>query len=100
MAVFLVLVGATAALRVLGLVGVDALDAWEPALRCGLAFMLCLTASVHFDSRRRDPVAMVPPSLPRPTWLVAITGVLELLVAVGLIFPRTPHRRRRCSCCG
>jgi uncharacterized membrane protein len=32
---------------------------------------------------------MVPPGLPRPDLLVTITGVLEVLGAIGLFIPRT-----------
>jgi hypothetical protein len=39
-------------LRVTGLVGVDALDAWQPALRGGLARMLVLTRA---GALRRAP---------------------------------------------
>lgn len=85
---FFVLVLGTAVLRLLGLVGVDALDAWQPALRGGLALMLVFTALPHFRSGWRDDmIAMVPPAVPRPDLLVAATGVLELAGAVGLLIP-------------
>jgi hypothetical protein len=49
------LISGFAVLRMLGLAGVDALDAWQPALRGGLALMLVTTAAVHFlPSWRRD----------------------------------------------
>jgi uncharacterized membrane protein len=38
---------------------------------------------------RRDLIAIVPPRLPAPGYLVSITGVLELLGAVGLLVPAT-----------
>jgi uncharacterized membrane protein len=34
-------------------------------------------------------IAIVPPRLPKPALLVTITGVLELLGAVGLLYPPT-----------
>lgn len=34
-------------------------------------------------------IAIVPPRLPRPALLVAVTGVLELVGAVGLLHPPT-----------
>jgi uncharacterized membrane protein len=86
---FFALVGGFAVLRVLGLAGVDALDAWQPALRGGLALMLVFTGLPHFrPGWRQDMIAMVPPSFPRPDLLVTATGVLELLGAVGLLIPR------------
>ncbi|MFI2649352.1 DoxX family membrane protein [Micromonospora fulviviridis] len=83
------LVAGTAAARLAGLLGVAALDGWHPALRIGLALMFALTASAHFLSRRNDLIAMVPPGLPRPALLVTLTGVLELLGALGLLLPAT-----------
>ena len=85
----LVLIGTTALLRLVGALAVDALDGWTPALRGGLAAMLVLTASAHFSGKRRDLVAMVPPALPRPDLLVTVTGVLELVIAAGLVLEET-----------
>ena len=89
MAPMFVLTIAFAALRGLGLAGVEALDGWQPALRGALAAMLLLTASAHFGSRRQDLVAMVPRRLPRPDLLVTLTGVLELTVATAVLFDET-----------
>ncbi|MFG2053628.1 DoxX family membrane protein [Micromonospora sp. NPDC048930] len=83
------LLAGTAAARTAGLLGVAALDGWHPALRVGLALMFVLTASAHFLSRRADLIAMVPPGLPRPDVLVTLTGVLELVGALGLLVPAT-----------
>jgi uncharacterized membrane protein len=38
---------------------------------------------------RGSLIAIVPPQLPAPGLLVSITGVLELLGAVGLLLPAT-----------
>ena len=60
------------------------------AARYAFAAMFALTASSHFvPSQRVDLIAMVPPMFPRPALIVAITGVLELLGAIGLLVPRT-----------
>jgi uncharacterized membrane protein len=58
-------------------------------LRSALAVMFLLTASAHWGRRRVDLVRMVPPSIPKPEALVTITGVLELLGAIGLLLPST-----------
>ncbi|GAA4860156.1 DoxX family protein [Pseudonocardia benzenivorans] len=90
MASLITLVGAFAVLRVLGLLGVAALDGWLPALRGALAAMFLLTASAHFLApRRHELVAMVPPGLRRPGLLVTVTGVLEIAGAAGLALPAT-----------
>ena len=84
------LLAGTFVARIVGVVGVDALDGWHPALRIGLALMFLLTGYAHFAAtHRRDLVAMVPPKLPRPDLLVTVTGVLELVGAVGLLVPAT-----------
>ncbi|MFG2165745.1 DoxX family protein [Micromonospora chersina] len=89
MAPLIALVAGTAAARLAGLLGVDALDGWHPAVRVGLALMFLLTASAHFLSRRADLIALVPPRLPRADLLVTLTGVLELAGALGLLLPAT-----------
>ncbi len=90
MAPFITLVGGWLLLRAAGLLGIDALDSWQPALRGALAMMFVLTGLAHFGStRRQDLIAMVPPRLPRPDLLVTITGLLELIGAVGLVIPAT-----------
>lgn len=86
MAPFIALVIGFAVLRLLGLAGVDALDAWQPALRGGLALMFVVTGVPHFlPGWRRDMAAMIPAALPRPELLVTATGVLELAGAAGLL---------------
>ncbi|WP_432956720.1 DoxX family protein [Micromonospora haikouensis] len=89
MAPLIALVAGFTLARLAGLLGVDALDGWHPALRVGLAALFALTASAHFTGRRADLIAMVPPRLPRPGLLVTVTGVLELAGAVALLVPAT-----------
>ena len=76
--------------RVVGWVGVDYVNSWTAAIAVGLAAMFVLTGIAHFARpMRADLVAIVPPRLPAPGLLVTITGVLELLGAVGLLIPVT-----------
>lgn len=90
MAPLIALVAGTALARLAGLLGVGALDGWHPALRVGLALMFVVTGVAHFaPAYRTDMIAMVPPALPRPDLLVTVTGVLELVGAVGLLLPAT-----------
>ncbi|MCM2392546.1 DoxX family protein [Streptomyces albipurpureus] len=87
---FVALVVGFVVARVLGWIGVDALDNWQAALKVGLAVMLLFTAVAHFHPRLRpEIVEMVPPSLPRPDLLVSLTGVLEIAGAIGLLIPAT-----------
>jgi len=90
MAVFLSLVLGSLAARVVGWLGVDYVDSWPASIAVGLAVMFTMTGVAHFvPGMRRDMIAIVPPRLPKPALLVTITGVLELLGAVGLLYPPT-----------
>jgi uncharacterized membrane protein len=60
---------------------------WLTALRMGLAGMFFLTASAHWGRRRADLVRMVPKNFPHPEFLVTLTGICEILGAIGLLVP-------------
>src|SRR5688572_23466198 len=76
-------------LRVVGRLGIARLNSWRGALPYALALMFLFTAAAHFNDMRHDMIKMVPPWVPAPAAVVAITGVLEILGAVGLMIPRT-----------
>ncbi len=84
---FIVLISALFALRAAGAMGVEFLGSWVSSLRAALGVMFCLTASAHWGKRRPDLIRMVPPSFPRPDLIVTVTGVLEILGAIGLQIP-------------
>jgi uncharacterized membrane protein len=73
--------------RAAGAAGVGATDSWQGATRVGLAIMFMFTGVAHFTATRADLIRMVPPVLPRPDALVAVTGVAELAGAIALLFP-------------
>ena len=90
MAVPLTLVLSTLIARIAGWLGVDHVDTWPEAIAVGLAAMFVMTGIAHFvNPLRRDMIAIVPPWLPTPALLVTITGVLELIGAMGLLIPAT-----------
>lgn len=90
MAVLIALIVGTLGARVAGWLGLDYVDGWSQAIAVGLALMFTMTGIAHFTpGMRRDMIAIVPPRLPRPALLVAVTGVLELAGAVGLLYPPT-----------
>lgn len=90
MAVLVTLILGTLGARLVGWPGVDYVDSWPQAVAVGLAAMFVMTGVAHFvPGMRRDMIAIVPPRLPAPGMLVTITGVLELLGAVGLLYPPT-----------
>lgn len=76
--------------RVAGWLGLGYVTGWTLAIAIGLAAMFVVTGIAHFaPPLRRDLIAIVPPRLPAPGLLVTVTGVLELLGAVGLLLPAT-----------
>jgi uncharacterized membrane protein len=88
MAPFIALSGLFLVFAGLGVAGVHAFAEWYTCLRLALAGMFLLTASAHWGKRRPDLVRMVPRAFPRPEVLVTLTGILELLGAIGLLLPR------------
>jgi uncharacterized membrane protein len=86
MAPLLVLIGVTLLARALGLVWTG-LDSWVEAARVGLTVMLLFTASAHFGSRRAGMLQMVPAWVPEAQSVVTLTGIFEVLSAIGLFIP-------------
>jgi uncharacterized membrane protein len=62
---------------------------WQNALRAALGVMFLLTASAHRGKRRPDLVRMVPPGIGNAELWVTLTGIAEVLIAIGLQIPRT-----------
>src|SRR5688500_15209209 len=89
MAPLIVLVVVSALARLAGRFGVTSLRDWAAATRVGLAVMFCFTAAAHFNSMRPDMIRMVPPAIPNPGFMVTLTGICEILGAIGLLVPRT-----------
>lgn len=89
MAPLIVLIAVTLLARLVGQLRVSALRTWVSATRVGLAVMLCFTAAAHFNSMRPDLIRMVPPGVPNPEFMVTLTGICEILGAIGLLLPRT-----------
>jgi uncharacterized membrane protein len=70
-----------------GLAGNQYLADYHHALRPALALMFLVTASAHWGTKRVDLLRMVPPVLGKPAIWVTVTGVLEILGAIGLLIP-------------
>ena len=82
---FIVLVTLFVFLYILGHFRIPVAFGWWTSLRFALAGMFLLTVSAHWGKRRPDLIRMVPTSFPRPDLLITVTGVLEILGAVGLM---------------
>jgi uncharacterized membrane protein len=83
-------------LRVAGALGVTALRDWRLCLRWALAVMFLVTSTGHWGEKRADLVAMVPPVFPNPELLVTLTGIAEILGALGLVYARTSRLAAAC----
>src|ERR671916_652082 len=84
-----VLVASFIILRGVGLLGVKRLSSWRAAGRGALVIMFLFTGTSHFTSMKYDFAAMIPPPLPNDLWVIYLTGVLEIVGAIGLLIPRT-----------
>jgi uncharacterized membrane protein len=82
-----VLIIALLIFRGLGALGVSLFLTWQACALWALAVMLLLTASAHFTSTKEDLIKMVPPLFPFPRQLVFVTGLLEIVGAIGLLIP-------------
>lgn len=89
MLVFVVLIVAALIFRSLGALGVPLFQTWHNASLWGLAVMLLLTASAHFTTMKEDLIKMVPRQFLYPRQIVLVTGILEILGAIGLLIPFT-----------
>ena len=89
MLTLVVLIVATLIFRGLGLLGLPLFQTWHNASLWGLAVMLLFTASAHFTSMKEDLINMVPQWFPYPRQIVLITGILEILGAIGMLIPFT-----------
>jgi len=88
MVVLILLLVSWVVLRGIGAVGAHALGSWQDSARYALVVMFIFTAATHFSKMKHDLARMIPAYFPRPLLLVYITGVLELLGALGLMLPQ------------
>lgn len=76
--------------RIAGWLGVHYVNDWPASIAVGLAAMFLVTGVAHFvPPLRGDLTAIVPPRLPAPGLLVTVTGILEIVGALGLLLPVT-----------
>jgi uncharacterized membrane protein len=87
MVVLIVLAVSWLCFRAAGVLGVAVLGTWALSARYALVVMFVFTGISHFTKMKHDMVRMVPSAFPRPLTMIYITGILELLGAVGLLVP-------------
>jgi uncharacterized membrane protein len=87
----IVLIVISALTRLVGWIsGLPVIDSWPSATAYGLAAMFIMTSITHFVPRRRAGfIAIVPPVIPAPALVVSVTGILEIVGAIGLLIPQT-----------
>ncbi len=73
--------------RGLGVLGVPLFLTWHDSALWALSVMVLFTASAHFTSMKEDLIKMVPKPFPYPRQIVFVTGLLEILGAIGLLIP-------------
>lgn len=89
MAPFILLIVSFLIFRLIGFLGLSYFDGWETSLRIAVALMFIFTATAHWGKRRPDLIEMVPPALSNPGFIVTITGIFEIVGAIGLLIPIT-----------
>jgi uncharacterized membrane protein len=75
--------------RCFGAFGIGTFASWHSSVPFALAVMFVFTSLAHFTKMKHDLARMVPAMFLRPMLMIYLTGVCELLGAVGLIVPRT-----------
>lgn len=95
MAPFIVLIVSFLFFRFIGLLELP-MDEWQTSLRIAVAVMFLFTGLAHWGKRRPDLIKMVPPLLPNPSFIVTITGILEIVGALGLLLPVTSRMASIC----
>ncbi|MEU7766926.1 hypothetical protein AB0B25_17590 [Nocardia sp. NPDC049190] len=98
METLIVLLTTLLALRATGALGARRFAVWRTCGAYALGVMLIMTGATHFlpeafaDSpapTHSDFMPMVPPFVPLPSLMIYLTGVLELLGAIGMFPART-----------
>ena len=93
---FFIMIMSSLLLRGVGRLGVGYLDSWRAAVCASLSLTFLFTGATHFSRMRHDYAAMIPRPLPKSTWLIYLTGVLEIAGAIGLLLPRLRGVARVC----
>ena len=84
----LVLIVSLLVFRGLGALGVPLFLTWHDSTIWALSVMILFTASAHFTTLKEDLIKMVPKAFPYPRQIVFVTGILEMLGAIGLLIPQ------------
>lgn len=86
---FLIMLVVLLICRGLGALGLAMFATWQLAAVAALAVMFLFTAASHFMPMKEDLIKMVPRGWPYPRQIVFVTGICEILGAIGLLLPAT-----------
>jgi uncharacterized membrane protein len=89
MIVLLILIGSLLLFRLLGFVGLPVFATWRESTVHALSVLFFFTAVAHFGPMSAEVEKMLPRWVPKPKTTVFVTGILEMMGAVGLIIPET-----------
>jgi uncharacterized membrane protein len=90
------LLGSLLLFRLLGFRGVAVFANWHESTVYALAVLFSFTGVAHFGPLSADVEKMLPPWVPWPKATVFLTGILEILGAIGLIVPETRRLAGTC----
>jgi uncharacterized membrane protein len=96
MIVLFLLLGSLLLFRVLGFMGVAVFATWHESTVYAMAVLFCFTGVAHFGPLSAEVEKMLPPWVPWPKATVFLTGILEILGAIGLIVPETRRLAGTC----
>ena len=74
--------------RLLGGLGVFAIDSWLIAVRWATGTTFIIMGAAHFTPIRHDVERLVPPSVPRPALIVLLLGVWQIAGGAGILTPQ------------
>jgi uncharacterized membrane protein len=98
MLVLFVLLASLLLFRILGTLGIAIFSTWVDSTRFALAVMFLFASTAHFTKMRYDLSRMMPRLFANPMGLVYLTGVCEILGAIGILVPRTRTLAGLCLC--
>jgi uncharacterized membrane protein len=75
--------------RILGAFGLEVGSTWQNSAQFAVVLTFVFTGITHFTKMKVDFIKMIPPWMPYPVTVVFITGILEILGAVGLVIHLT-----------
>ena len=89
MIVLFILIGSLLLFRLLGLAGIPLFATRHESTVYALAVLFFFTAVAHFGPMSAEVEKMLPRWVPKPKTTVFVTGLLEIMGAIGLIIPDT-----------